>query len=155
MWKVDLNADQQKKLKEVYFVQAWDKFMDDGNLNEKDSYRFLKDLMTMPIVPKNLDVEKAKAVKKVETHQNAIKKAADKNSLFQMPQSLATMPHKKQFDSGEALKKLKETQDLSQQLDVIKQQAELLLGSALPAEGTEDLLQTQTTEQAQANVVEK
>jgi hypothetical protein len=66
MWKVDLNIDQEKKLKEVYFVQAWDKFQDDGNLNLRDSYRFLKDLMTMPLVPKNPVVEKANAVQKTE-----------------------------------------------------------------------------------------
>lgn len=51
MWKIDLTEDQKKKTKDVYFNQAWKKFSEDGNLNLKDSYRFLKDLMTMPLLP--------------------------------------------------------------------------------------------------------
>lgn len=51
MWRIDLTEDQKKKVKDVYFNQAWKKFSEDGNLNLKDAYRFQKDLMTMPLIP--------------------------------------------------------------------------------------------------------
>jgi len=53
MWKVDLNELQKKKVKDQYFIQAWSRFAEDGNLNYKDSYRFLKELMTTALQPKN------------------------------------------------------------------------------------------------------
>ena len=38
----------------MYFVQAWDKFKnEDGNLDLQDSYRFLIDVMTMPLIKKD------------------------------------------------------------------------------------------------------
>jgi hypothetical protein len=40
MWKIDLTEDQKKKVKDVYFNQAWNKFNEEGNLNFKDAYRF-------------------------------------------------------------------------------------------------------------------
>ena len=51
MWKIDLTEDQKKKVKDVYFNQAWKKFSEDGNLNFKDAYRFQKELMTTPLIP--------------------------------------------------------------------------------------------------------
>ena len=51
MWKVDLTLTQQKKVKDVYFKQSWSKYVDeDGNLDLKDAYRFLKDMMTLPLI---------------------------------------------------------------------------------------------------------
>ena len=54
MWKVDLNLQQEKTLKETYFAQAWKKWeMKDkngdstGNLDLNEAFRFLNDLMTM------------------------------------------------------------------------------------------------------------
>ena len=40
MWKIDLTEEQKKKVKDVYFNQAWKKFSEDGNLNLQDAYRF-------------------------------------------------------------------------------------------------------------------
>ena len=53
MWKVELNVEQALQVKTTNFVQAWDKFEEDGNLNLKDSWRFLKDLMTLPLIKKD------------------------------------------------------------------------------------------------------
>lgn len=61
MWKVDLNLEQQKKVKDIYFSQAWDKFAENGNLDEKDSYRFLKDMMTEPIIKRDPTVAASQA----------------------------------------------------------------------------------------------
>lgn len=58
MWKVELDLQQEKTLKEVYFSQAWDKWQTKdangdptGNLDLKDSFRFLNDLMTLQKQP--------------------------------------------------------------------------------------------------------
>jgi len=37
----------------VYFQQGWKKFQEDGNLNYKDCYSFLKYLMTEPLIVDN------------------------------------------------------------------------------------------------------
>ena len=52
-WKVSLTTEQEEKLKTVYFKQAWEKFAEDGILFVKDSWRFLKDMMTMPVIAKD------------------------------------------------------------------------------------------------------
>lgn len=57
MWKIVLNVQQQTRVKTAYFEQAWDRFSEDGNLNLKDSWRFLRDMMTMPIIKKDPTLE--------------------------------------------------------------------------------------------------
>lgn len=42
MWKVSLLDAQKKKLQKVYFKAAWDKFNENGSLNVKDSYSFMR-----------------------------------------------------------------------------------------------------------------
>jgi len=44
-------------MKEVYFPQAWAKFAENGNLDQKDAYRFVKDLMTEPVTKKDVSIE--------------------------------------------------------------------------------------------------
>lgn len=53
MWKVDLELQQEKTLKDTYFSQAWKKWekKDEngdpaGNLDLNEAFRFLNDLMT-------------------------------------------------------------------------------------------------------------
>ena len=53
MWKVELELKQEKTLKDTYFKQVWTKWekKDEngdptGNLDLKESFRFLNDLMT-------------------------------------------------------------------------------------------------------------
>lgn len=53
MWKVEMNVEQQTLMKTVYFEQAWDRYSEDGNLNQKDAWRFMRDLMTMPQMKKD------------------------------------------------------------------------------------------------------
>jgi len=50
MWNVGLNDEESHKVKTVYFEQTWQKFQEDGNLNQKDAYRFIKDLMSLPLL---------------------------------------------------------------------------------------------------------
>lgn len=57
MWKVELNVQQQTKLRTAYFEQAWDRYNEDGNLNLKDSWRFMRDLMTMPVLKKDPTID--------------------------------------------------------------------------------------------------
>jgi hypothetical protein len=42
------------KVRTVYFEQTWNKFAEEGNLNLKDSYRFLKDLMSLPLLDESI-----------------------------------------------------------------------------------------------------
>lgn len=54
MWKCDLNEGEKVKFKSVYFEQAWDKYNEvDNQMNLKDAYRFLKDVMTSPLIQKD------------------------------------------------------------------------------------------------------
>ena len=54
MWKCDLNEGEKVKFKSVYFEQAWDKYDEvDNQMNLKDAYRFLKDVMTSPLIQKD------------------------------------------------------------------------------------------------------
>lgn len=53
MWKVELSDSQKTRLLDVYFKQTWEKIQEDGILELKDSYRFIKDLMTTAVVKKN------------------------------------------------------------------------------------------------------
>ena len=53
MWKVELTEQQKQRLIDVYFKQTWEKEQEDGILELKDSYRFIKDLMTTPVQKKN------------------------------------------------------------------------------------------------------
>lgn len=53
MWKVDLDLQQEKTMKDVYFAQAWKKWQSKdengdptGNLDLNEAFRFLNDLMT-------------------------------------------------------------------------------------------------------------
>jgi len=47
LWKVELSLEQQKRVKDIYFKQAWGRFANkEGNLNVKDSFRFVMELMT-------------------------------------------------------------------------------------------------------------
>ena len=53
MWKVDLDLQQEKTMKDVYFAQAWKKWQlkdengdPTGNLDLNEAFRFLNDLMT-------------------------------------------------------------------------------------------------------------
>ena len=63
-------------MKEVYFPQTWAKFAENGNLDQKDAYRFVKDLMTEPVTKKDDSVKEhseAKASKKISILQKSDK----------------------------------------------------------------------------------
>ena len=57
MWKVELTEKQKQRLLDVYFKQSWDKEQEDGVLELKDAYRFIKDLMTSPVQKKNTSTQ--------------------------------------------------------------------------------------------------
>lgn len=57
MWKIVLNVQQQTRFRTSYFEQAWDRFAEDGNLNLKDSWRFLRDAMTMQLLKKDPTID--------------------------------------------------------------------------------------------------
>lgn len=60
-------------MKEVYFPQAWAKFAENGNLDLKDAYRFVKDLMTEPVTKKDDSIKEhaeANAAKKKSSLKN-------------------------------------------------------------------------------------
>lgn len=53
MWKVELDLQQEKTLKDTYFAQMWKKFEikdaqgdPTGNMDLLESFRFLNDMMT-------------------------------------------------------------------------------------------------------------
>ena len=46
MWKIKLNEEESKKILNTYFKQAWDKLSENGSIDVKDSYAFLKEMMT-------------------------------------------------------------------------------------------------------------
>ena len=72
MWKIDLTEDQKKKVKDVYFNQAWKKFSEDGNLNFKDAYRFQKELMTTPLIPSTSSVTLSESDGESDSNQNLL-----------------------------------------------------------------------------------
>jgi hypothetical protein len=49
MWKIELDVQQSSKFKAEHFEHMWTKTSEDNMLNLKDSYRFMKDLMTTPL----------------------------------------------------------------------------------------------------------
>lgn len=46
MWKIKLNEEASKKLLNLYFKVAWDKMAENGEIDVKDTYSFIKELMT-------------------------------------------------------------------------------------------------------------
>ena len=57
MWKIVLNVNQQTKVRTSYFEQAFDRFAEEGNLNLKDCWRFLRDMMTMPMLKRDPTIQ--------------------------------------------------------------------------------------------------
>ena len=49
MWKVELDPQQSQVFKSQHFENMWKHMSENGVLDLKDSYRFLKDLMTTPL----------------------------------------------------------------------------------------------------------
>jgi hypothetical protein len=53
MWKVELDPQQANTFKTQHFDQMWKRVQENNVLDLKDSYRFLKDLMTSPVSATN------------------------------------------------------------------------------------------------------
>lgn len=53
MWRIQLSQAQKKELMDLYFKQEWDRVAEEDTLNLKDAYRFVKDIMTIPILKKD------------------------------------------------------------------------------------------------------
>ena len=49
MWKVELDPQQSHTFKTQHFEHQWKRVSENNVLDIKDSYRFLKDMMTTPI----------------------------------------------------------------------------------------------------------
>jgi len=71
MWKVELDPAQAHTIKIQHFEQQWKRVSENNVLDLKDSYRFIKDLMTTPISATN---------KITENMQSSIAEA-NRNSL--------------------------------------------------------------------------
>lgn len=53
MWKVELDPQQAQVFKTQHFEHQWKHMSENGVLDLKDSYRFLKDSMTTPLSASN------------------------------------------------------------------------------------------------------
>lgn len=48
-WGIKLNDEAMQRIAKKYFNQAWKKLSEQGSIDVKDSYSFLKELMTTPL----------------------------------------------------------------------------------------------------------